>query len=120
MQFSRCTNISDAKRKADCMVGFASNAIILKASQEADKDLKETNNRIPTLGEKVMQSKDMKESIDLANIIAHESLKVQIQQAQLENVARQTQAQERLQEQRAADYALSGIYTTFDSSYILR
>lgn len=93
--FDRCAEIEDTERKANCMVDM-----VTYVAQEHQTTLSKINETIAELDIKLRNSKDIKESQDIANTLASEGLKIQMIQASIEADNKIYEAKRREKEER--------------------
>lgn len=99
--FDRCANIEDIERKANCMIDMVTYVAQEQSIQEHQTTLSKINETIAELDIKLRNSKDIKESQDIANALASEGLKIQMIQASIEADNKIYEAKRREREERA-------------------
>lgn len=82
--FDRCEKIESTQIKTACMVDMITYVAQEQSIQNHQKNLNEVSKTIAELDTKLRNSKDIKESQDIANALASESLKIQMIQASIE------------------------------------
>lgn len=82
--FDRCATMQDAQTKSLCMVDMLTYVAEEQSIQDHQANLSQINDTITQLDTKLRNSKDIKESQDIANALASEGLKIQMIQASIE------------------------------------
>lgn len=82
--FDRCATMQDTQTKSLCMVDMLTYVAEEQSIQDHQTNLSQINDTITQLDTKLRNSKDIKESQDIANALASEGLKIQMIQASIE------------------------------------
>ena len=119
MLYEQCSN-KQGVEKSVCMADFARYALQHNQAEKQNKNYKTMNQAIHDLDKKMRQSKDLKESIDINNAFASEAIRLQLQQAQLDNAAKMAEADAKLKAEQAKQYIYKHINDDVDSVEIVK
>ncbi|WP_270985563.1 type IV secretion system protein [Campylobacter helveticus] len=99
MIFDRCEFIQDTNRRNICLSQMLTTAAEIQSTQEKSKQLNGIAKVIQEIDAKMKQSKDIKESQDLANALSVQTAKLQVINANLQNEHYRYEAERRAREE---------------------
>lgn len=115
-----CENLKDEKAKYICYADFGSAAISLILQDKSANDMKKFNDAIGAIDTARKGSKDVKESADIANVIAQEHLELATYKAQKTLATKALKEKKILEMQAAKNRTLKDINKELDMSNIVK
>lgn len=113
MIFDKCQYITDAHRKNICLTDMLTTVAEIQNTQEQVKSLSNVGKVIQEIETKMKQSKDIKESQDLANALNTQVAKIQLIQTNLQNEHYRYEAERRAREEQANQLFRQGMTKGF-------
>lgn len=113
MIFDRCQYISDTHRKGICLTDMLTAAAEIQNTQKQTESISNIGKVIQEIETKMKQSKDIKESQDLANALNAQVAKIQLIQTNLQNEHYRYEAERRAREEQARQIFEEGMTKGF-------
>ncbi|EPO7271049.1 type IV secretion system protein [Campylobacter upsaliensis] len=113
MIFDRCEFIQDTNRRNICLSQMLTTAAEIQSTQEKSKQLNGIAKVIQEIDAKMKQSKDIKESQDLANALSVQTAKLQVINANLQNEHYRYEAERRAKEEQINQMISKGMQEDF-------
>ena len=114
--FDNCALIQDEQRKKFCMIDMLTYAKQEQDINEAQEQFSQISRNLNDLETRLRQSKDIKESQDIANAISAEGTKIQLIYSNIQFQNTQYERQRRIKEEQRFQQTIKDLNTNYDTA----
>ena len=114
-KYDSCSKLT-GESQASCYASFGVDVTTAGLNEKALENYKEVSKSSEQLDSKIKQSQDIKTSTDLGNIIAKQSLDLQIHEARKQAILQEAQAKAKLEQKQAHEAAMEEFMKNRDTT----